>query len=80
MIGQIIEKYEILEKLQEGGMGSVYLAEQVSLGRHVAVKILSPRLLEEAQFVERFERLEAEVEARLYGEHVGNPRSRCRED
>ena len=61
--------YEILRKLSEGGMGSVYLAKQTSLDRNVALKVLSPKLACDPQFVSRFTR-EAFAAAQLSHHNV----------
>lgn len=61
--------YELVRKLGQGGMGTVYLARQVSLDRPVAVKVLAPRLADDPQFVARFTR-EAYAAAQLTHHNV----------
>src|SRR5437870_1993979 len=74
--------YRIVREIGRGGMGVVYEAEQVSLGRRVALKILPQKLLVDARTKRRFER-EAKAAAKLHhtnivpvfgvGEHEGLP-------
>jgi hypothetical protein len=61
--------YELIKRLGQGGMGSVYLARQVSLDRNVALKVLSPSLAKDPQFVARFAR-EAYAAAQLTHHNV----------
>ena len=43
MIGRVVGKYKLLEKIGEGGMGTVYRAEHTVLGGPAAVKLLLPQ-------------------------------------
>jgi serine/threonine-protein kinase len=61
-------RYRVAEKLGAGGMGTVYRAERVKLGRSVAIKFLEPRFARQKDFVLRFER-EALAMSRIYHQH-----------
>jgi len=60
--------YRIIREVGRGGMGVVYEAEQVSLGRHVALKVLPPNV-HDAELRRRFER-EAKAAARLHHTNI----------
>ena len=70
-IGQTILSYRIEELLGEGGMGVVFRANDISLERPVALKILHRHLLSDQAFLERF-RHEAQTLARLNHPQITN--------
>jgi WD40 repeat protein/serine/threonine protein kinase len=66
---QELGDYRILREIGRGGMGVVYEAEQVSLGRHVALKVLPQKRLPDANTRRRFER-EAKAAAKLHHTNI----------
>ena len=65
MIGKELGHYRVLDKIGEGGMGEVYLAEDTKLDRKVALKVLPSELAENDERRSRFEL------ARLDAAYVG---------
>ena len=65
LIGRVLdERFEVLERIGGGGMGTVYRARQRSVGRDVAIKVVHPRRLQDRTAAKRFLR-EARLASRL---------------
>lgn len=72
MIGQVLNhRYEILEKVGEGGMAIAYRGRDRVLGRTVAIKVMRPELSTDAEFLSRFRR-EARASAGITHEHIAS--------
>ncbi len=57
LVGQVIaDRYHVIKKLGEGGMGQVYLAEHVKMGRRSAIKVMNPSMVHDPDAVSRFNR------------------------
>lgn len=82
LIGKTIGGYEIISRIGEGGMATVYLARQQSMNRQVAMKVLPRHYLNDDTYLQRFER-EVAIVSTLehrniipvydYGEYTGQP-------
>jgi len=81
-VGRTLGSFRILSELGHGGMANVYLAEQLSIGRRVAIKVLPAHFLQDRMFLDRFYRevriIAALQHARIlpvydFGEHDGAP-------
>jgi serine/threonine protein kinase len=82
LIGKTIGGYEIIDRIGEGGMATVYLAHQQSMNRKVALKVLPRQFMSDDTYLQRFER-EVKIVSQLehrsiipvhdYGEFEGQP-------
>ena len=64
LIGKVVNGYEILSQVGQGGMATVFLARQRSMNRHVALKFLPNAFMNDAAYLQRFER-EVRIVAQL---------------
>ena len=71
LVGQICGKYQIIRRIAQGGMATVYLGKDLDLDRLVAIKILLPALAQNQVFLVRFRR-EALAAAKLKHENIIN--------
>jgi serine/threonine protein kinase len=69
LLGQQIPGYQLMEKLGQGSMGTVFKARQISMNRLVAIKVLQPRLVSNPEYLERLTR-EAHLAAKMSSNHI----------
>jgi len=68
-VAEVLGDFRLIREIGRGGMGVVFEAEQISLGRRVALKLLTQRLLRDGRQLRRFER-EARSTARLHHTNI----------
>lgn len=69
LTGRTLGRYQLLDHIGQGGMATVYKAYDPEQDRHVALKVLSPALAQQEQFIQRFRR-EAGVVVQLRHPHI----------
>ncbi len=69
MIGRKLDQYEIIERVGQGGMATVYRAVDTRSGKEVAIKVLAPGIGEDRRFIKRFRR-EAGLVSELKHPHI----------
>ncbi len=70
LVGRILgDRYRILSRLGQGGMGSIYLAEHVTLGKRMAVKVLRPEYSRDEELLDRFQH-EARAASQIGQENI----------
>ncbi len=69
MIGSVLDKYEVLQKLGEGATATVYRGRHLTIGKDVAIKVLHPHLSASSRYRERFNR-EARAVGRLSHQNI----------
>ncbi len=70
LVGHVLaDRYRLLKLIGEGGMGSVYQAEHITIGRKLAIKVLAPEYCDSPEVVARFLQ-EARTASMLHHEHI----------
>lgn len=70
LVGTVLaDRYRLVRRIGEGGMGSVYQAEHITIGRKLAVKVLAPEFCDSPEVVARFLQ-EARTASMLHHEHI----------